>query len=417
MIKLICVKIFTFAAFVFFSFNAFCQDNQNKLPLDFYNYTKLSSNITKLEIVRNPTPLTDAFEVLTKLPEANEIGRVDLRYKNLSALDLSKQVGALKTVQFMSKTVWPTDQQKMPRGFNPKEILEWGKDPGLKISKLHKKGITGKGVSIAIIDQAPLVEHVEYNKNLKMYEELRWYNPTYNSTATLHGCAVASIAVGKNVGVAPDASLYYIAAWNVNSDGVIDYNPIAESIERIITINKTLAADKKIKVISIQRGFLPTDVGYTAVMSAIEDAKKEKIFVVSSSLLKTYGFYVQGLDRVELKDVDDYKNYKAGIFWSYGDEAEVKRIEGSQFVLFPMDKRTTASETGSEDYTYWSDGAFSWLIPYVAGVYVLAAQVKSDITPEEFWSAALNTGNRFGSETSKAVIINPVELIKSLEKK
>jgi subtilisin family serine protease len=88
--------------------------------------------------------------------------------------------------------------------------MELGKNPGFDLDKLHSSGITGKGVSIAIIDQALLVDHEEYKDNLKMYEEIHWPSDK-NDQAQMHGSAVTSIAVGKTVGVAPGADLYYIA--------------------------------------------------------------------------------------------------------------------------------------------------------------------------------------------------------------
>jgi hypothetical protein len=58
-----------------------------------------------------------------------------------------------------------------------------------------------------------------------------------------------------------------------------------------------------------------------------------------------------------------------------------------------MDSRTTASPTGVNDYVFYREGGWSWSIPYIAGVYALAAQVKPDITPDVFWSTALQTGH------------------------
>ena len=50
--------------------------------------------------------------------------------------------------------------------------MEIGKNPGLNIRKLHKEGLTGKGIGIAIIDQNLLVDHSEYKDQLRMYEEI-----------------------------------------------------------------------------------------------------------------------------------------------------------------------------------------------------------------------------------------------------
>jgi hypothetical protein len=57
----------------------------------------------------------------------------------------------------------------------------------------------------------------------------------------------------------------------------------------------------------------------------------------------------------------------------------------------------------------------------VAGIYALAAQVKPDITPEEFWVTALETGRTIqiiheGEEYSFGVILDPQALIAALQK-
>ncbi|MCJ7677938.1 MAG: hypothetical protein MUO35_09485, partial [Anaerolineales bacterium] len=61
-------------------------------------------------------------------------------------------------------------------------------------------------------------------------------------------------------------------------------------------------------------------------------------------------------------------------------------------LMVPMESRTTASPGGVKEYAFYRSGGWSWSIPYIAGVYALAAQVRPDITPDEFWSTALATG-------------------------
>lgn len=92
--------------------------------------------------------------------------------------------------------------------FDPSRQLELRKDPGLGVRRLHERGIDGHGISIGIIDQPLLVDHVEYRDRLRSYEEI--HSPA-GAPAQMHGPAVASIAVGRTVGVAPGADVYYIA--------------------------------------------------------------------------------------------------------------------------------------------------------------------------------------------------------------
>jgi hypothetical protein len=86
-----------------------------------------------------------------------------------------------------------------------------------------------------------------------------------------------------------------------------------------------------------------------------------------------------------------------------------------------MDARTTASPTGIDDYVYYGEGGWSWSIPYLAGMYALACQVDPDITPQEFWSTALQTGRTIqikhdGKQYSFGVILDPQALIATLQK-
>ena len=86
-----------------------------------------------------------------------------------------------------------------------------------------------------------------------------------------------------------------------------------------------------------------------------------------------------------------------------------------------MDARTTASPTGFNDYAFYGEGGRSWSIPYIAGMYALAWQVDPGITPQEFWSKALQTGQTTqlvhnGKSYSFGVILDPQALIAAIQK-
>ncbi|MGE5642987.1 MAG: S8 family serine peptidase, partial [Byssovorax cruenta] len=185
---------------------------------------------------------------------------------------------------FDSKTQWPTFD-KMPGGFDWQKIMELNKDPGLGMRALHEQGITGKGVSIAMIDQTLLVDHIEYKDRLRLYEEMQDLREV-GPQARMHGGAVASIAVGKSVGVAPDADLYYIATGFCGAASLedMDYSCWAKAIHRIVEINRGLPADQKIRVLSLSFGWTPKNKGYDEIMSAVNEARATGIFVISSSL-------------------------------------------------------------------------------------------------------------------------------------
>jgi hypothetical protein len=91
-------------------------------------------------------------------------------------------------------------------------------------------------------------------------------------------------------------------------------------------------------------------------------------------------------------------------------------------LLIPMEARTTASPTGRDDYVFFGAAGMSWTVPYLAGMYALAIQVKPDITPEEFLSAAIQTGKTIqiqheGKEFPFGIILDPRALIEEIKSK
>jgi subtilisin family serine protease len=338
---------------------------------------------------------------------------------DLSRLDLSKKGDLLKAMSFDSLTVWP-ESNRLPASFDPEAVMESGKNPGLGIRSLHKKGITGHGVSIAILDQPLLVDHQEYAERVHLYDEIHIQS---GEGPASHGAAVVSIAIGKTVGVAPEAELYYIAQWNYDWEKK-KFTPtlryLVQGVHRILEVNKQLPKGNKIRVISISKGWEPSEDGYDDIMAACEEAKAEGIFVVSCSLERVYGFNFAGLGRNPLASPDLFESYEPGLFWAKGFY-NGRTGFGSGFLLVPMDSRTTASPAGSDKYVLYRQGGLSWSVPYIAGVYALAVQVEPEITPERFWTLALKTGRTIelehkGEKHSFGPIINPVALISTLQK-
>ena len=127
--------------------------------------------------------------------EKDGIWGYDVRSCDLSDQDMSV-VDDYNDLSYNTDTVWP---DKLPDGFIPDYFLEFNKNPGLGIRALHTSGVTGAGVGIAILDQGLLLDHEQYKDNLMFYEQIH----CVDDSAAMHGAAVASIAVGKTIGVAP----------------------------------------------------------------------------------------------------------------------------------------------------------------------------------------------------------------------
>lgn len=383
------------------------------------------SPLPNVQIVRHPEPLdlSEYFMELTSIPKFNinvaDAFQVDLRSRDLTRIDMSSSLSDLMYAAFDSKTQWPT-ADKMPFGFDWQKIMELNKDPGLGIRTLHDQGITGKGVGIAIIDQTLLVDHTEYKERLRLYEETEDIMDE-GPQAHMHAPAVASIAVGKTVGVAPESDLYFIGTGFCGAKKLkdIDYACWAKAVRRIVEINKSLPADRKIRALSLSWGWDAERKGYDEITAAVNEAKAEGIFVISTSISLTYGLHFHGLGRSSLADPNEFESYEPGLWWQnyfYKDGLQENTL------LVPMDSRTTASPTGIEDYVFYGEGGWSWCVPYLAGMYALAAQVKPDITPEQFWDTALQTGRTIqiqhgGKDYEFGVILDPQALIDAINNK
>ena len=379
--------------------------------------TQLSA-MGKMEIVRHPAPSNFGQGQLRKLPVYDPTSarpwQVDLRGADLRELDLEGRLSDLLHADFDARTQWPA---RLPAGFDPERITELGKDPGLGVRQLHAQGITGRGIGVGMVDMPLLVDHQEYSARLRLYEEI--HSPM-GAPAQMHGPAVASIAVGKTCGVAPEAELYYIAVQNATNGPQgrleLDYRPVAQAIHRLLDVNQQLPAGRKMRVISISMGWSPDNPGYSEAMAAVERGKREQVFVLSTALRRTHQLRFDGLGREAMADPNQWGNFGPGSWWaSLFWSGEMRFKPGTRFCV-PMDARVTASPTGPEDYVYYQGGGWSWAVPWVAGLYALACQVSPDMTPERFWAEALRTGRTIqlhhsGEDINFGTIADPAALM------
>ena len=378
---------------------------------------------TTIGIARKTTASPKKLVKLKKIRKPNrknsEVPRIDLRSKDLTELDLTDYAGELSMAIFDSETQWP---EKLPIGFDPKKCLELGKNPGLGVRALHKKGITGKGISIGIIDQTLLTSHEQYAKRLKHYEEIH----VLSKNPEMHGTAVSSLALGKNIGVAPASNLYFIASAlsdnnlkmlmgkDNNDPKVYNYAYYAQAIDRFLVLNESLPEKEKIRVISISRSFEKNHEGYQTVQKSIDKAKARGIFVITANLKRDYNVGLSGLGRDQMADPDDPDSY------TLGDWIKPHPEEFKDDLFVPMDRRTYAASSGVDQYEQDASGGLSWAVPYLAGLYALACQADPSITPEKFLDLAMKTSDsrtveNMGKPFTIKSIVNPERLINTLQ--
>jgi len=310
-------------------------------------------------------------------------------FANMSLVNLNLKGHAklLEKMPFDSRTEWP-GPDKLPDGFEPGRLLEEGKNPGLGVRRLHEQGIDGRGVGIAIIDQPLLRNHIEYINRIAKYEAI----DVQDIPVQMHGPPVASIAVGKTCGIAPKASLYYFAVpmWKP------DNQPYCDIIDKVIKLNEDLSISEKIRVVSISTGMFSRQANFDRWKESLKKADQHGILVVTCAQdLISYGL----LTRIPGEDPDDPANYRSG---KYGVRPGA--------LLVPVNNRTTASHNGPDVYTYWREAGISWAAPYLAGLAVLAHQLKPEIEPEKI----IELWNQTATQTDAGLVVNPIGFIKAV---
>ena len=325
----------------------------------------------------------------------------DGRSMDLSEYDIKSY--EYKWLSFDTKTVF--DDEDIPDWFDPESEIELGKNPGFGIRELHKKGITGKGVNIGIVDQE-LHLHEEYKGKIRYY-----YNANeMQRDASMHGPAVTSLAVGETCGPAPDANVYYACSiWNDYEEGTEEFYKahFFDSINHLLDLNETLSEEDKMVAISVSRGFPDeTMEGYQQV---IERAKEQGVWLIT---VNEAGRYFNSLTR-ELGVSYENIEYTRAV----NPETGAVNPDANKIGI-PMDRRTYASMTGENEYEYCSKGGFSWVEPYVAGVYALAKQVCPEVTVDEFIELARKTQVTYQEGDNTAVNgLNMAAIIEELEKR
>jgi len=321
-------------------------------------------------------------------------------YEMLSNCDISQldlrdfPMEKLLDLEFNSNTIWPP-KNCLPPDFDPSQILEFGENPGLGIRKLHANGLDGRGVDIAIMDQPILRQHIEYSGNLKVLAEM----DVDGCSPAMHGSLVSSIAVGKSCGVAPKATLYYIALpmWLQTNEYYI------KGLEHILKSNRSGLTN--IKVVSISTEFT-SNLLYPELKAILDEVEKQGILVLTCNETpfndEKYSLHNLGVLR-PLRDGDRESPY---------DYALGAYTDGTEILLTPGDRRTHASETGEHTYVFDVVGGRSSAPPWLAGLAAIGLQVNPKLTPCEIRKHLLDTATK----TQFGTVVNPAEFVKACSK-
>lgn len=332
-----------------------------------------------------------SFKTVRPIAEVNEFD--DVRWKDMSQLDLSTKSNLPSTLTFNQKTVWP-DRAKMPAGVNPDELLLHAMNPGLGVRDLHRQGITGKGVNVAIIDQPLYQDHPEFAGKILAYHDVGC-----ESESSMHGPAVASLLVGENCGAAPGARVYYVAAPSWTRDAAYQ----AKALDWIIDKNESLPESEKIRVVSISAApsgaGSPFDKNNAMWDEACARAEAAGILVLDCT--SHHGFI--GPCWLDAADPENVGKCTPG-FPKSGPGFRPGTL------LVPTCPRTTAEEYDKGDctYQYCGNGGLSWAIPYAAGVLALGWELRPELQSDQMCDLLFESAYK---RPDGAQIIDPTAFI------
>lgn len=344
---------------------------------------------------------------------------LDVRSCDLSAWDFTAYSAQelADVLTFDSKTKFPA-KDRLPKGFVSAKILKQNQNPGLNIRKLHKQGITGKGINIAIIDQSLFLDHEQYADRIRYYWQDSVYQQHVEDSASMHGPAVTSILAGKTVGVAPQANIYYWAGKFEKASNAFNALPIAQVLENILRYSFYLVDHKQetpISVVSISRGFSEEDNGADQFNKAVKKLEEHGIAVFTTNDIDT-------LSRTHSLSSPDGDDYCRPAYWyKKGKFARQYTWDGEDNIpLVPSDFRVTATPSGVQVYAHFAQGGASWAVPYLAGLYALGVQVYPDLTKEIFMQAVRDTADTKecayqGEKFTARYFVNPTALINRLK--
>jgi len=315
----------------------------------------------------------------------------DLTGKDLRELSPSFLAG----LNYDQATIWPA-ATLLPVQFTPDEWLETAKDPGLGLRELHRQGIDGQGVAVAVFDKPILPEHREFAGRLTYHV----VEPTSrkNQVRHFHGIAVASILGGGSTGVAPGASLHYFAC----PDDGKNFLHYTKALRQVLNLNRSLPPAERIRLVNISDGIDPKSKYLTEWSAALAEAAAAGVVVICSNTPELAPYLMGGCP--PYLDRNAAANYCL---------AKVIAGERPQAIIVPSDCRTTAMNSGEDKYVYWGEGGFSWCIPYISGLVTLAWQIN----PELPYSQVMDLLETTAAEAAGARVVDPGAFIAAVQAK
>lgn len=334
--------------------------------------------------------------------------------RDVSKIDMSKlSIEMFKRLTFDTKTIFSDEQVKK---FHPFDIIKQGKQFG----NIKESKIDGNETTIAIIDRFSDISKKQFEgRTITVYrvskdgvEEVQSNEEgIYLKDASeeedglengYHGNTIASLTVGKECGVAPKSNVVLFHIDGIGNQEAQDF------VLKFIDEN------------SEKEGFTIPDIISVSAKTDINEHtlnELEKLgcaFINSDIFMRnfTWGRSNDGNENDGNKLVrDEFIQYTIDAFAEEG--IDINELF-SENMLIPVTGRTSSyiNDDGEEVYKY--NGSFcgnSFAICQVAGMFLLAKQIKPNIRYDEFIEIAIDT-----AKTNKDNMMKYLDVKEIIEK-
>lgn len=233
------------------------------------------------------------------------------------------------------------------------------------VRKLHEEGINGEGINVAVIDFSFDVIHDELKDCLVYKKDCRDEYGVH-----FHGSTVATQLCGKNLGVAPNAKLWFYGTGQGSEATLVDdYVALRDIYEK----NKQGA---NIKIINISASVYRENSEYKEIY---EKLLEQGCYIIDSL---TFGDKFTSINQDCIT-----KDY----YYSDGQLASMEQYKYCDNIAISTGGKMTPLVTTTSDYLYCGQATYSWAIPKLSGYFALALQLNPDLTYQEFEQLAIDT--------------------------
>lgn len=322
------------------------------------------------------------------------ISYMDFRDYDFSTCSLT----AMTKLCFSSSTIWPS-KDKLPNGFNPQEVLINATTTNKSVKKLHSQGITGKGITVAVLDSGfQGHNHIEFENailercTIDNEESLEYH---------FHMEDVLAKLCGKNLGIAPNVKVLYYEVSTEKDD--------SESINKALKdILNRIENGENIRIVNRSGPFTRGEVSMLFEkenLELVEILRSKNCEVINSDTFGDNNFFCCGT--TFLNQDDSIEEYSPASFLNQKFKEKSKSC-----VNILCSGRTVPEFCTTTGYKYEVVDCFSWTIPQASGYYALSLQINPYLTFNDFTNLCEKSCDTCSSNLR---VLNPEKLIKNVK--